>query len=57
MINIPTNVTIGTVHTTLNENGETSDEKVVQRVDKLITELKWYTEAIKAQKAEGTTPP
>lgn len=56
MVNIPTGVTIPTVQTALNEKGEANEEKVIQRVDKLITELKWYVEAVKAQKTVSPTP-
>lgn len=56
MIHIPTGVTIPTVQTAFNENGETNEEKIVQRVDKLVTELKWYVEALNAQKAVCAPP-
>jgi len=56
LINIPTGVTIPTVHHTFNEIGETKDEKIIQRADKLITELKWYVEALNAQKATCAPP-
>lgn len=56
MIKIPTEVTIPTVQKAFNENGETTEEKIVQRVDKMVTELKWYVEALKAQKAASAPP-
>lgn len=57
ILNIPTGVTIPTVQNALNEKGEANEEKVIQRVEKLVTELKWYVEAIKAQKAVSPPPP
>ncbi|KAJ6640901.1 Quinone reductase [Pseudolycoriella hygida] len=56
IINIPTGVTIPTVQLTFNEDGETNDQKIIDRVDKLVTELKWYAEALHAQKTIGAPP-
>lgn len=56
VINIPTGVTIPTVQNAFNEIGETNEEKIIQRVDKLISELKWYVEALNAQKAVSAPP-
>lgn len=56
MIIIPSTVTIPTVQKTFTENGETTEEKIVEKVDKLITELKWYVDALNAQKAISAPP-
>lgn len=56
LIQIPTGVTIPTVQNAFNGNGETNEERIVQKVDKLITELKWYAEALNARKAVNAPP-
>lgn len=56
LIRIPTGVNIPTVQNALNENGETTDEKLMQRVEKLISELKWYAEALNAKKLTCAPP-
>ncbi|KAG4070365.1 hypothetical protein HA402_006507 [Bradysia odoriphaga] len=50
MVNIPTGVTIPTVHKAFSENGETNEEQIVRKVDQLVNELKWYAEALKDRK-------
>ncbi|KAG4071617.1 hypothetical protein HA402_011771 [Bradysia odoriphaga] len=40
LVHIPSGVTIPTVQNSFDENGETTDEGIVRRVDKLVDELK-----------------
>lgn len=56
LVHTPTGVTIPTVQKAFNEKGETTDEKLVQRVDKLVDELKWYVEALNAKRAVSAPP-
>lgn len=56
LVNIPTGVNIPVVQKAFTENGETNEDKVIERVDKLINELKWYAEALNAQKLVGAPP-
>lgn len=56
IVHIPTGVTIPTVQNALTESGEANEEKIVERMEKLIDELKWYVEALNARKAVGAPP-
>lgn len=56
MVHIPSGVNIPTVQNTFNENGETTDEATVRRVDKLVDELKWYVEALSEKRAICAPP-
>lgn len=53
VITIPTAVAIPKVQMTFDQNGVTTDEGIVNKVEKMVTELQWYAKAIKAQKAVG----
>ncbi|XP_037035138.1 FMN-dependent NADPH-azoreductase-like isoform X2 [Bradysia coprophila] len=56
LVHIPSGVTIPTVQNSFNENGETTDEGIVRRVDKLVDELKWYAEALNDKRAVCAPP-
>lgn len=53
---IPSKVTIPTVQVAIDENGQAKEEKVVEKVNGLITELEWYAEALKARRVVAAPP-
>lgn len=56
MVHIPTTVNIPNVHNALSESGKTDEEKIVQKVDQLVNELKWYAEALRDKKGRCSPP-
>lgn len=56
LLNIPTGVAIPKVQNAFDANGETKEEAIIKKVDTLVTELKWYAEALNTQR-KGSVPP
>lgn len=56
MVRIPTGVIIPSVQKALNENGEPTEENIAGRVEKLVSELKWYAEALNVKKLNCPPP-
>ena len=54
LITIPSMMPIPKIQNVLDETGKAIEERYHDRFTKFYTELKWYTEALKAQKDKGT---
>lgn len=51
---IPSLLPFPKVQDLLDENGQPKDERIRKSTDRFLSELEWYAEALKAQRANGT---
>lgn len=51
MISLPARVSLPTVHTKFDESGQPNDTRFQSNVQRLVTELSWYADALKNQRA------
>ena len=56
MISLPTRVSLPTVHTKFDADGNASDERFQDNVQKMIKDLSWYADALRAQKETAGAP-
>lgn len=53
MVSIPAQLVVPTVHQLYSPEGETKDERVAKNANKMIDELQWYVDALKAPRSAG----
>lgn len=56
MIALPVRVSLPTVHKKFEEDGQPNDTRFQDNVQRLATELSWYADALKNQKAASEIP-
>ena len=56
MISLPVRVSLPTVHTKFDAEGQPTDQRFQDNVQRMTSELAWYAEALKNQKDVHDAP-